>query len=104
MFGWPVTKYRLGLSTNYVWNIEESMLGSNVIANVIFFIVFVLAIDLYTYFKHRMLHLKYFFAFHENHHLNFNPTAFASYSTSPFEALLTFVPARKENFIFILCN
>lgn len=40
-----------------------------------------------------MLHLKYFWAFHENHHLNFNPNVFSSYATSPFEAFVTFIPA-----------
>jgi sterol desaturase/sphingolipid hydroxylase (fatty acid hydroxylase superfamily) len=43
-----------------------------------------------------MLHLKYFWAFHENHHLNFNPNVFSSYATSPFEAFVTFIPACKK--------
>jgi len=93
IFAYPVTKYRLGFSENYVWNLDETTVGSSLIMNIAQTVGFFLIIDLFTFFKHYSLHTKYLWAFHENHHSFFNPSVLASYATSPFEAVYTFLPA-----------
>ena len=95
MFCWPVTKYKLGLTNTYTWNMSQTIVGTSLIGNILLVVIFFLAIDLYTYFKHSALHTKYLWAFHKVHHSNQNPSPFASYSTSPVEAFLTFIPACK---------
>lgn len=51
-----------------------------------------LAVDAWTYWKHRALHTKALFGFHRGHHTFRDPTPFASFAVGPFEALWTFLP------------
>lgn len=92
MAAWPVQKYANGELTAYTMDIKESFLGDSIILNVLFALVFFLFIDLYTYWKHRLLHTRMFWYFHMNHHSFFDPSCFASFGVSPVEAVLTFGP------------
>lgn len=64
MTAWAVYKVRRGELTAYVWNIEESIAGASILGNVLYVLATFLLIDFITYWKHRLLHTKTFFAFH----------------------------------------
>lgn len=89
---WPLQRYFNGELTAYTMDLKESFLGDSIILNALFMIIFFLFIDLYTYWKHRLLHTRMFWYFHKNHHSFYDPSCFASFGVSPFEAVLTFGP------------
>lgn len=75
---WPIGMYRTGLPTGMAWTLEEmgvswwiaslQMLGGIVV------------VDAWTYWKHRMLHTRWLFAFHRGHHAYRDPTPFAGFA------------------------
>jgi lathosterol oxidase len=90
MMAWPMTQYRLGHPTGLRWSLEEAgglwfVLLTNLVIGVI-------AIDAWTYLKHRLLHTRLLFAFHRDHHAYRDPTPFAGFAVSPVETVLTFWP------------
>lgn len=87
---WPVGLYQAGVPTGFSWTLEE--MGLNwwqVVLQMYFGIVL---IDAYTYWKHRLLHTPYLYAFHKHHHTFKDPTPFSGFAVGPVEALLTFSP------------
>lgn len=90
LMAWPMTQYRLGHPTGLKWSLEEAgglwfVLLTNLIVGII-------AIDAWTYLKHRLLHTRLLFPFHKNHHAFRDPTPFAGFAVSPVETVLTFWP------------
>ena len=92
MAAWPVQRAMTGELTAFTSNLKDTFLGDGILINVAFAIVFFLFVDLYTYWKHRLLHTRMFWVFHKNHHSFFDPSCFASFGVSPFEAVPTFGP------------
>lgn len=87
---WPVGMSRMGLPTGLVWTLQEMgvswwVAGLQMIAGIV-------VIDAWTYWKHRLLHTRMFFAFHRHHHSFRDPTPFAGFAVAPLETLLTFWP------------
>lgn len=82
-------------------NLKDSFLGDAIIPNLLFALMFFLFIDLYTYWKHRLLHTRMFWYFHKNHHVFFDPSSFACFSISPVESFLTFGPLLIDQFDFV---
>lgn len=89
MAAWPVTQHRLGLPTGLTWSIDQSGGWALTILQMYLGIV---AIDAWTYWKHRMLHTRLMFGFHRQHHAFRDPTPFAGFAIGPLEAVLTFWP------------
>lgn len=90
LMAWPMTQYRLGYPTGLKWDLDEAgglwvVVGLNLVVGI-------LAIDAWTYLKHRLLHTKLLFRFHKHHHAFRDPTPFAGFAISPLEAVLTFWP------------
>ena len=51
-----------------------------------------LAADMYTYFKHRLLHTRALYAYHKSHHVYGDPSCFSAFAQHPVEGVLTFWP------------
>lgn len=90
MMAWPMTQYRLGHPTGLKWDLSEA--GGLIFVLVTNLVIGVVAIDAWTYLKHRLLHTKLLFPFHKNHHAFRDPTPFAGFAVSPVESVLTFWP------------
>ncbi|KRX09186.1 hypothetical protein PPERSA_05855 [Pseudocohnilembus persalinus] len=84
----PYTYQQTGQVISYVPTLEQSFTGTSIILNILYIIVLLLFIDTYTYWKHRTLHTKYFFSFHEHHHAFANPTVFAAFAVGPVEQFM----------------
>jgi len=101
---WPYTLYSVGEESGYkdtlqetvdTWQQNFQLLGINYKIHPLMFIsVYVIALvliaDTWTYWKHRALHTRLLFAFHQPHHTFRNPTCFAGFGVAPMETLLTF--------------
>lgn len=87
---WPVGLYRLGVPTGIAWTLEQ--MGLTWWMAVLEMYVGIVAIDAITYWKHRLLHTRAFFAFHKHHHSFRDPTPFAGFAVGPVETILTFWP------------
>lgn len=87
---WPVAAVRLGQPTGFTWTLEGT--GWSVPEAVAVNLAGVVAVDAWTYWKHRALHTKWLFGFHRDHHTFRDPTAFAGFAVGPLEALWTFCP------------
>lgn len=87
---WPIAAARLGVPTGFTWSLEGT--GWSIPAAIAVNVLGVVAVDAWTYWKHRALHSKLLFGFHRGHHTFRDPTAFASFAVGPFEALWTFLP------------
>jgi len=59
---------------------------------IVLFIASLFVLDAWLYWKHRLLHTRFFFRFHREHHTFRDPTAFAGFAVGPVESLLTFWP------------
>ncbi len=92
---WPIAQIQMGDPSGLVWTTEAA--GGGMLTIVAQFFFGVILADAWTYWKHRLLHTQLFFGFHKQHHSFRDPTPFAGFAISPFEALLTFCP------IFLLC-
>lgn len=90
MVAWPLKRFRQGHLKAYVWDIEESTPGSGILPNLVYLLISFLVVDVYTYWKHRLLHTKMFFVFHADHHQFHDPTPLGGFAVSPVEAVLTF--------------
>merc|ERR1719461_621642 len=51
-----------------------------------------LAADFWNYWKHRLFHGEWLWAFHKIHHKHHNPTCYSSFSTSVLFGIATFGP------------
>lgn len=90
MAAWPVALYRLGLPTGYAWTLEEMGLSWWMV--ILEMYLGIVAIDALTYWKHRLLHTKFFYPFHKHHHTFRDPTPFSGFAVGPVETVLTFWP------------
>lgn len=86
----PIALYREGFETGLAWTLEQ--MGLTWWQAVLQMWLGIILIDALTYWKHRFLHTKLFFAFHKHHHTFRDPTPFASFSVGPLETVLTFFP------------
>lgn len=87
---WPIALYRAGYPTGYAWTLEE--MGLTWWMVVLQMYGGIIAVDAYTYWKHRLLHTKTFFPFHRKHHSFHDPTPFAGFAVGPVESILTYWP------------
>lgn len=87
---WPVTMSRLGLPTGLVWFWDEMNMPWWMVYIQMF--MGIVAVDAWTYGKHRLLHTRLFYPFHMQHHTFTDPTPFASFAVGPLETLITFAP------------
>ncbi|MBL7777845.1 MAG: sterol desaturase family protein [Chitinophagales bacterium] len=87
---WPVALYRGGYPTGYAFTLAEMELSWWMV--VLQMYAGIIVIDAYTYWKHRLLHTKFFYPFHKHHHSFKDPTPFAGFAVGPVEAVLTFWP------------
>ncbi|MCA9718189.1 MAG: sterol desaturase family protein [Myxococcales bacterium] len=92
---WPIAQSWLGHPIGLVWSLEAAGLSLWGVLVQTFFGV--LAIDLWLYVKHRLLHTRALFVFHKAHHAYRDPTPFAGFAVGPVESLMTFWP------ILLLC-
>lgn len=90
MGAWPMGMYRMGLPTGLAWTLQE--MGLTWWMVVLEMYLGIVAVDALTYWKHRFLHTKTFFAFHKHHHTFRDPTPFSGFAVGPVETLLTFWP------------
>jgi sterol desaturase/sphingolipid hydroxylase (fatty acid hydroxylase superfamily) len=88
---WPVTQSRLDEPTGLVWDLQEIGVGSGTM--LLQSLAGVLVLDAYLYWKHRLLHTRLFFPFHQDHHRFHDPTPFAALAVGPFESVLTYWPS-----------
>jgi sterol desaturase/sphingolipid hydroxylase (fatty acid hydroxylase superfamily) len=88
---WPVTQYRLGEPTGLVWDLEEIGVGSGTM--LLQSLGGVVVLDAYLYWKHRLLHTRMLFPFHQDHHRFHDPTPFAALAVGPLESVLTYWPS-----------
>ncbi len=89
LLAWPLARLWSGEPTGLVWDLEQAGGGPLIFAQT-FASLFVL--DAWLYWKHRLLHTRFFFRFHREHHTFRDPTAFAGFAVGPVESLLTFWP------------
>ncbi|MEX0811211.1 MAG: sterol desaturase family protein [Chitinophagales bacterium] len=90
MAAWPIGLSRAGYETGLVWTLEEMGLDWWMVVLQMYFGI--IAVDAWTYWKHRLLHTKLFFPFHKHHHSFRDPTPFAGFAVGPVETVLTFWP------------
>lgn len=90
MVAWPAGLYRMGIPTGFAWTLEE--MGVTWWGAILQMYFGIIAIDAWTYWKHRLLHTKLLFPFHKHHHSFRDPTPFAGFAVGPLETVLTFWP------------
>lgn len=90
LIAWPITQARLGVETGFRWSLEGT--GWTWWTASLVTVGGVVAIDAWTYWKHRALHTKALFGFHRDHHTFRDPSSFAGFAVGPTEALWTFLP------------
>ncbi len=90
LLAWPVAQARTGQPNGLVWSLADAhttpwtVLLETALALVV--------LDAWLYWKHRLLHTRWLFAFHREHHGFRDPNTFSSFAVGPLEALLTFWP------------
>jgi lathosterol oxidase len=92
---WPLAQAVTGQPTGMRWTLEGA--GGNGLRLVLEVVGALLVMDAWLYWKHRLLHTRWLWAFHRAHHVHRDPTALASFAVGPVESLLTFWP------ILLLC-
>lgn len=90
MAAWPAGLYRIGLPTGLAWTLDE--MGLSWWMAVLQMYLGIVAVDAWTYWKHRILHTRLLFPFHKHHHTFRDPTPFAGFAVGPVETVLTFWP------------
>jgi lathosterol oxidase len=90
MAAWPAGLYRAGYQTGLAWTLQEMGLSWWMVIGEMY--LGIIAIDAWTYWKHRMLHTKMLYPFHMHHHTFRDPTPFAGFAVGPVETVLTFWP------------
>lgn len=90
MAAWPLGMSRLGMPTGLVWTVEEMGLPWWLVVAEMY--LGIVAVDAWTYWKHRLLHTRALFPFHMHHHSFRDPTPFAGFAVGPVETVLTFWP------------
>lgn len=89
LLAWPLAKMQSGLPTGLVWSLPDA---GSVAATVLGTLGGLLALDLWLYLKHRLLHTRWLFPFHRAHHAYRDPTPFAGFAVGPVESVMTFWP------------
>lgn len=89
LLAWPLAKMRAGEPTGLVWSVDEA---GGPVAVVLGNLGGILVLDAWLYWKHRLLHTRWMFGFHRQHHVYRDPTALSGFAVGPVESLLTFWP------------
>ncbi len=89
LLAWPLARLTSGAPTGLTWSLAEAGGAARVFAQTA---AAVLVLDAWLYWKHRLLHTRFLFPFHREHHVYRDPTAFAGFAVGPVESLLTFWP------------
>jgi lathosterol oxidase len=89
LLAWPLSRMHAGEPTGLVWSLADAGGGARVALQTA---AAVLALDAWLYWKHRLLHTRWLFAFHRAHHVYRDPNALAGFAVGPVESLLTFWP------------
>ena len=89
LLAWPLARLHAGAPTGLVWSLAQAGGGPRVALQTA---AAVLVLDAWLYWKHRLLHTRWLFAFHRAHHVYRDPTALAGFAVGPVESLLTFWP------------
>jgi len=87
---WPVAQVRVGAEIGFRWSLDGT--GWSPLSAILVTLGGVVAVDAWTYWKHRALHTRPLFGFHRDHHTFRDPSAFAGFAVGPTEALWTFLP------------
>lgn len=90
MSAWPIALSLAGYETGMVWSMKDMGFSWWIVTIQMFFGI--VAVDAWTYWKHRLLHTKFMYPFHMHHHSFKDPTPFAGFAVGPLETLLTFWP------------
>lgn len=85
---WPITMVARGEPIALIWSLDSFSISRIVFEA----LIGVLVIDAWLYLKHRLLHSRWLFVFHREHHAYLDPTPFASFAVGPVESVLTFSP------------
>lgn len=86
---WPLARIWAGAPAGLVWTLEEAGgLGAVVLGTLLALVV----LDAWLYWKHRLLHTRWLFAFHRAHHGYRDPTSYSSFAVGVVESVLTFWP------------
>ncbi len=86
---WPLARIWSGEPTGLVWTLEEAGGLGAVVGGTLGALV---VLDAWLYWKHRLLHTRWLFAFHRAHHGYRDPTSFSSFAVGVVESVLTFWP------------
>jgi lathosterol oxidase len=89
LLAWPLARIHAGAPNGLNWSLTASGGALRVTLQTLGAIVF---LDAWLYWKHRLLHTRWLFAFHRAHHVYRDPTALAGFAVGPVESLLTFWP------------
>lgn len=89
LLAWPLSRLLSGVATGLTWSLEEAGGAWRAVLQTAFAL---LVLDAWLYWKHRILHTRWLFAFHRGHHGYRDPTAFAGFAVGPVESVLTFWP------------
>ena len=89
LVAWALWRSWTGRPIGLVWSAAEA---GGVLPALLQSLAGVVVLDAWLYWKHRLLHSRWLFAFHRGHHVFRDPTAFAGFAVGPVESLLTFWP------------
>jgi lathosterol oxidase len=89
LLAWPLARIHAHVPNGLVWSLKDAGGAWRVVAQTL---AAVLVLDAWLYWKHRLLHTRWLFAFHRAHHVYRDPTALAGFAVGPVESLLTFWP------------
>jgi len=89
---WPMTREAVGLETAFKGSLAEASWQGSPWIYMIKVVAGLMGADAWNYWKHRTLHNKALWAFHQIHHTFRDPTAFVGFAIHPVEALATFFP------------
>jgi lathosterol oxidase len=92
---WPLARVDTHHAIGLVWSLGDA--GGSPWRLVAQSAAAIVVMDAWLYWKHRLLHTRWFFGFHREHHVFRDPTSFASFAIGPVESVLTFWP------IVLLC-
>lgn len=92
MAAWPMARAALGYETALRGDLADCAPGGSAVLYMLKAIIGLLVSDAYNYWKHRLFHHRYIWAFHKTHHSHHNPTALGGFAICPAYGFATFWP------------